>query len=157
MNPCDLSIEMRSDPRLLRPVRALIHSYLETEGVNEDRAQDIVLAVDEACTNSIRHAYEGKCDCLISVRLNTTERFVEITVCDGGIPASPDAVAKKQVEKPDRETLMPGGLGVQLMYAAVDEVEFQPGTEKGNCVIMRLKRPVMTENASENAEAINTD
>ena len=41
----------------------------------------------------------------------------------------------------DDALILVGGLGVQLMYRVFDEVKFSPGREKGNRVVMRLKRP----------------
>ena len=43
------------------------------------------------------------------------------------------------LEAPDPDQLQPGGLGVQLMHRAFDEVLFCPGREAGNCVILRAR------------------
>ena len=55
----DIAIEVRSEPQLLHSIRNLIRGYVVSFGVAKDRVDEIVLAVDEACCNSIRHSYRG--------------------------------------------------------------------------------------------------
>ena len=59
MHDKDLSIVFRSTPRLLCDIRAMIRSYLVNQGVQDDKVQELVLAVDEACTRLIRSATPG--------------------------------------------------------------------------------------------------
>jgi serine/threonine-protein kinase RsbW len=141
MKRTDARLELRTDPRLLRSLRSLVSCYLDSFGFPENRCQEAVLAVDEACTNSIRHAYQGCGDRMMELTLLSDDLEVEIRVCDGGTPAKAEKIARRDLSAPDVSQLRPGGLGVQLMYEVFDEVVFEPGTEQGNCVILRLKRP----------------
>jgi anti-sigma regulatory factor (Ser/Thr protein kinase) len=138
----DIRLSVRSEPRLLVSIRCLIRSWLERHAVEAERAGCIVLAVDEACSNAIRHAYEGRNDESVEVTLRSDSDCLEIVVCDLGRPCAKEKTAPRTLERPSPENVCPGGLGVQLIHQVFDEVEFRPGTTSGNCVTMRLKRPL---------------
>lgn len=136
----DLSIVFRSAPRLLCDVRAMVRSYLLNQGVAEDRVQEIVLAVDEACTNSIRHAYRGADDRPLELSLDSRDGWIELVLHDDGVPAPYERVRRKSEEDIIAEALTPGGLGMHLIYNVFDDVEFTPGAAAGNTVVMRLRK-----------------
>lgn len=137
----DIRVELLSDARLLQGVRSLMRAYLQGLGFSRERMSDIVLAVDEACTNAIRHSYGGRADGRVTLTLRSNAQWIELQVADMGEPAPREKVARRELARPTRETAQPGGLGVQLMYQVFDEVEFAPGEKRGNRVTMRLKRP----------------
>ena len=137
----DIRLQLRADPDLLRSVRAMLGCYARSRGFPETRAEEIVLAVDEACTNAIRHSYGGPCDEKLELRMGTAEGGLEITLSDGGRPCPKAAIVRKGDPPPDPDVLKPGGLGVQLMFRVFDEVDFQPGEEKGNRVRLFLRWP----------------
>ena len=137
----DIRVELRSAPKLLRALRGLVRCYFLQNGFAEDRADEVVLAADEACANAMRHAYGGREDGPITVTLRSNDEWLEIELEDEGVPAPPDRLKRKEMTTPSREALSPGGLGVQLMYHVFDQVTFSPGEEHGNCVTMRLYRP----------------
>ncbi len=141
MNQVDIRLEVRADPALLRAVRGLLCAYARSQGFTEARAEEVVLAVDEACTNAIRHSYGGPCDETIELRLGPAEGGVEITLCDRGKPAPEGKLVPGPCRAPDPGAVRPGGLGVGLMFRVFDEVEFRPGKERGNAVRMFLRRP----------------
>jgi anti-sigma regulatory factor (Ser/Thr protein kinase) len=110
-------------------------------GFPHERADEVMLAIDEACSNVIRHAYEGRSEHTVELTLQSDDEFLEFRVCDQGIPCPPEHVQRRELRTPDPDDLRPGGLGVQLMYEVFDDVQFSHGSEGGNCVVMRLKRP----------------
>lgn len=140
MHDKDLSIVFRSAPRLLCDVRAMIRSYLINQGVQDDKVQEVVLAVDEACTNAIRHAYRGASDQLLELSLDSRDGWIELVVHDDGQPAPWERVRRKSEEDILAEALTPGGLGMHLIYNVFDDVEFTPGESCGNTIVMRLRK-----------------
>lgn len=136
----DFRLEARSDPRLLRCVRNLVRGWLEACELERDAIDEIVLAIDEACSNAIRHSYGGECDRFVELTLRSDDLGVEVRLCDQGKPCPPENRERRSLEIPDPDRLEPGGLGVQLMHRAFDEVEFCPDRTTGNCVIMRRGR-----------------
>lgn len=140
MHGKDLSIVFRSTPKLLCDVRAMVRSYLLNQGLPHDKVQELVLAVDEACTNSIRHAYKGADDQSLELSLDARDGWIELVLRDGGAPAPYERVRRKSEEDIIAEALTPGGLGMHLIYNVFDDVEFTPGEAEGNTIVMRLRK-----------------
>jgi anti-sigma regulatory factor (Ser/Thr protein kinase) len=137
----DVRLEVRSDPRLLGTIRSLVRGWVEGYGIAPEVAHEVVLAIDEACSNAIRHSYQGSCEHTVELTLRSAPQELEFEVCDHGLPCPPEHRERRRLETPDHDGLRPGGLGVQLMYEIFDHVQFSVGAEGGNCIVMRLKRP----------------
>lgn len=118
----------------------MIRSYLINQGVQDDKVQELVLAVDEACTNAIRHAYRGAPDQFLELSMDSRDGWIELVVHDDGIPAPYDRVRRKSEEDILAEALTPGGLGMHLIYNVFDDVAFMPGDGQGNTIVMRLRK-----------------
>ena len=87
MRQDDFHIEMVSDARHLCALRALVRTYVGAQGFAADRTEEIVLAVDEACTNAIRHSYGGRRDGRLTLELSSRDEAVEFVLSDEGAPA----------------------------------------------------------------------
>jgi anti-sigma regulatory factor (Ser/Thr protein kinase) len=136
----DLRLTVRSDPKLLVSVRSLVRGWVESWNIDEKTADKVVLAIDEACTNAIRHAYEGRFDGSVELTLHAEPEYLEFQVSDAGVPCPPECVERRPPRPQDVNDLQPGGLGIQLIHEVFDEVDFCPGEGGGNCVTMKLKR-----------------
>ena len=136
----DLRLTVRSDPRLLASVRSLVRGWVDSWEIDEKTADDVVLAIDEACTNAIRHAYEGRCDGSVELTLHAGPEHLEFQVSDTGVSCPAECTEQRPLRPPDVDDLEPGGLGIQLIHKVFDEVDFCPGESGGNCVTMKLKR-----------------
>jgi len=148
----DICVEITSDPKLLKSIRGLVSGYLENQGVSKDRIDEVVLAIDEACANAIRHSYENCLDGKVTLSFQADDGALEIVLSDEGIPAPEERVQQKELIQPDKDQVTPGGLGVQLMYRVFDEVVFSPGAVRGNRVTMRLKLAAPETKASSPPE-----
>ena len=136
----DIHLIIRSDPKLLASIRSLVRRWVESWEIDEKTTHDVVLAIDEACTNAIRHAYEGRSDGSVELTLFAAQDYLEFQVSDQGLPCPAECATKRPLEIPEPDQLTPGGLGIQLIHNVFDEVDFCPGEDGGNCVTMRLKR-----------------
>jgi stage II sporulation protein AA (anti-sigma F factor antagonist) len=121
-----LSIE--SDPQLLGPLRQALSRWLIHVGATADECSDIVLAVSEAATNSIVHAY-GLEEGAVEVAAESGGHDVTVTVRDTGYWRA-------------RET-SGGGRGLLLMQALVEGCEVVAGPHGTEvCLRRRLGRPM---------------
>ena len=136
----DLRLEVRSDPKLLTSIRSLVRKWVESWDVGSTKAGEVVLAVDEACANAIRHAYQGRADGRVELTLHAEPDHLEFQVSDRGVPCPPECTRQRPLEYPVADEVKPGGLGIQLIHRVFDEVEFCAGEDGGNCVTMKLKR-----------------
>jgi len=141
VSPEDLHITLRADPRLLKAVRGLVQGYVRSCGISAERCDEVVLAVCEACTNAMRHSYNGRRDERLDLAFRCEGGEVVIELHDEGEPIPRACTRPRETAVKDLASLEPGGLGVSLMWRVFDEVEYCPGERRGNCVTMRLKCP----------------
>ncbi len=133
------AIIIKSRTEFLQKVREFIEERTLQYGFSEDVAQNIVLAVDEACTNSIKHGYSNDPNQTIKVEVSQTPLYFEVRIYDKGKTFNPDAIeepdVKKNIQRHER-----GGFGLYLMKKLMDKVEFHfvPGSE--NTIVMRKYR-----------------
>jgi serine/threonine-protein kinase RsbW len=81
---------------------------------------DLKLALTEACTNSVRHAYaNGEGLVRISYELHPDRLVVEVTDQGGGFTPVADGAEPSG----DADELTEGGLGIAIIDALADELE----------------------------------
>jgi anti-sigma regulatory factor (Ser/Thr protein kinase) len=113
MSPPEIQVCMLSQPRLLGAVRALLENFAERIGFCERGRGELILAVDEALTNIIRHGYDHAPDCRIWLSLRTIEsprHGIRVEVEDHQPEFDPENLPER-----DLDEVRPGGLGVHLM------------------------------------------
>lgn len=120
-------------------VRATVRATVESLGCNA-LADDVVLAVDEACQNVVRHAYGENEDGDLEVHLGHTAHRLVVEVRDFAAPVDPDAVSGR-----DLEDVEPGGLGVHLIYSVMDEARFLPAPPGVGNLFRMAKHLALTE------------
>lgn len=131
-----LQLEISSDPAALAEVRHAVEEYVQACGFDEDSAGRVVLAVDEALTNVIRHAYQGATDQPIHITLLPLRDGVEVIVRDRGRNVHPSAIRSRDVRE-----VRPGGLGVHIINECMDCVEFTPAEGGGTELTMQKRLP----------------
>ncbi len=104
-------------------------------GLDEDDIYSVRVAVEEACSNIIEHAYggEGNGDILCTVCPN--ENGLTITLLDHGRPFDPRCVPPPNLHA-DLKHRKEGGLGLYFMQALMDEVDYQSSPNNGNQLIL---------------------
>lgn len=136
-HPIRLSIA--SMPAYLPVVRAALDRTCELIGFDEPARGGIVLAVDEALTNVIKHAYRGQPDKPIEitfrcVRESPARQALQIELRDWG-----ERVEAGKIRSRDLDDVRPGGLGVHIMQNCMDEVDYAPAPDGGTRLTM-IKR-----------------
>lgn len=98
----------------------------------------VQLAVDEAVTNIIEHAYGGENIGDIECNYQIMKDGLKITLVDNGKPFNPDTIPEPMLNAPLDE-ITPRGLGVFFMRNFMDEVQFEFTKDHGNILTM-IKR-----------------
>ena len=78
-----LTLKFQSDPKMLCVVRGALGQLTEMLGLSPEACRAVVLAVDEALTNVIRHAYLGQTDKPVELSFLRVKR---VEMKDGEIP-----------------------------------------------------------------------
>jgi sigma-B regulation protein RsbU (phosphoserine phosphatase) len=119
----------------LRLIRNAVRETAIFCGFSETDTGDIVLAVDEACQNVIRHAYghEGEGDIAIEIRHRPDAMILYIR-------DFADPVDISKIKPRDLDDLRPGGLGTHLIGEVMDEVDFLPPPIDGGNLLRLVKK-----------------
>jgi anti-sigma regulatory factor (Ser/Thr protein kinase) len=123
-----LKMELRSNPETLSVVRGALAQLTEKFGFPESDCRAVVLGVDEALTNIIRHAYAGCEERPIEVLFRrirapwhgATREALEIVLVDRG-----RKVDRAKLSGRALEDVRPGGLGLHFIRETMDAVEFR--------------------------------
>jgi anti-anti-sigma factor len=120
-----VSILILSDPKKLKEVRQQVLEATQSAGFDDPLQGRIVLAVDEAITNIIRHGYHGAADKEIQIALFNDEDALRISIRD--FADKPDV---SKIASRDLKDVRPGGLGCHFIREIMDEVEYDVTTHK---------------------------
>ena len=125
------TIQIESRTERLIAVREFVSDAARTLGFGDEDVSKIALAVDEACTNVIKHAYRFDPSRTIQVSVRTRNGAFEVAIRDDGVQFNPT-----QVQNPDMKEYLShyrrGGLGVYLMKSLMDKVEYEMTPGKMN-------------------------
>ena len=119
----------------LRLIRNAVRETSEFCGFSKTDVGDIVLAVDEACQNVIRHAYGGEGIGDISIELRQRSDAMIVMIRDFA-----DPVDISKVKPRDLDDIRPGGLGTHLIQEVMDEVDFLPPPIDGGNLLRLVKK-----------------
>ena len=119
--------------KVLCQTRSAVRDCLLDDACQSVAVEDVVLAIDEACQNIIRHAYGGESDQEIVLSIIRHDSHVEIQLRDFAPPVSPDCLKPR-----DLDDIRPGGLGAHLIQEIMDDVSIEPSPDgRGNVMRMR--------------------
>jgi anti-sigma regulatory factor (Ser/Thr protein kinase) len=121
--PDHLDLRVPAEPRRLGGTRVAVRRWLHHVGAGERELVELTMAVSEACTNAIEHAY-SPAPAEFRLEGSMRDREVVLTVTDTGQWREPRGS--------DR------GRGLTIMRAAVDELEIDAG-DQGTRVTMRRR------------------
>ncbi len=129
-----LELKVKAKLENLAVIGKFVAEAMKQFGVEQDTFQ-VQLAVDEACTNIIQHAYSGESEKLIRILCSMSGNDLVIKIRDWGKPFDPDSVSPPDTESELFEREL-GGLGIFLMRKVMDEVRYVFHARRYNELIM---------------------
>jgi anti-sigma regulatory factor (Ser/Thr protein kinase) len=129
------SFELVASSEVLPPFRKELRRILGQAGWEKKTTEEILLTVDEALTNIIRHAYQGKPG-KMTVTVGTSDDKVEVVLEDWGKKFDPT-----QVPPPELPRQKPGGLGIHFIRTIMDQMIYDDQFAEGNRLRL-IKRKV---------------
>ena len=108
-------------------------------GISEDVAYDIEIAVDEACTNVVEHAYGDGASGVVRVCCTASDAEFIVRVTDYGKAFDPSRVPAPDLALPleDRDI---GGLGLYFMNTLMDSVEYASADGANHLTLRKIWR-----------------
>lgn len=119
----------------LEIIRGFLNKISEKNGIESDIANNIELAVDEAVTNVIKHAYEYSINEAITIKVKVSASKIDIIIIDNGTKFKPnlDEIVDVNKKVEGRNT---GGYGLFLMKKLMDKVNYNVSPDNKNQVIL---------------------
>jgi serine/threonine-protein kinase RsbW len=119
-----LSIPARAE--FVALCRLALTGIARTRALAPELVADLKLALTEACSNSVRHAYEEGREGLVEVRYELEDDRISVEVTDDGAGFDPEVLERAQAE------LDEGGLGIAIIRAVTDELEIGVRAQGGS-------------------------
>ncbi len=129
----ELSVKSTTDNLSL--IREFTKDAAKQCGFSEDVIGKIILAVDEACTNIIKHAYKFAENGNINISVKFADSKFEISITDEGIHFNPDSIPEPDIKEYYKQKKV-GGLGVYLIRKLMDDVKYSTLTGNKNQVTL---------------------
>jgi anti-sigma regulatory factor (Ser/Thr protein kinase) len=133
-----LTLLIPSQTSFLSLVRDLTKRMAEVAGFESGASDRIALAVDEATTNAIEHAYHGAPDREVEVRFHEGSSELTVEIADSGDGIDPRLMPRLDLERYASERRK-GGLGVHLMGRIMDSVTFRRSARRNVCCLVKRK------------------
>ena len=130
----DTRLDIAATAENLKEIRQFVRNYIDKCQNLDEYKDELVLAIDEACQNVVRHAYKDKTGD-IAIKLSFKDNEFIVTLEDDGTPAIPEKIKPRNLED-----IKPGGLGTFFINQIMDSVSFQlTSPDWVNCLTMKKK------------------
>lgn len=130
--------ELPSDPSILPEVRERVREWCEQRGWSEHQIGEIVLAIDEALSNVIRHGYRGRPDAQIKLKVLALDAPAPNSGMRVEIRDFCENVDLGKICGRDLDDVRPGGLGVHLIHAMMESVSYRYA--EGGGVLLTMEK-----------------
>lgn len=132
--PGEAILELRTvaRPEHLKQIRTAVRAAAIGAGCSENCADEIVIAINEACMNVMEHGYKLDPDGELAIQLSVNKGVLITWLSDECA-----SVDTSELQSRPLEDLRPGGLGVHFMRECMDEITFlEPPAGSGNLLQM---------------------
>lgn len=124
-----IHINITARPENLKQIRAMMARVTSAAALSEADAGAVILAVDEACSNIIKHCCKDDPTRSIDVTITLDKESLCVTMVDNG-----ESFDIKSIKPRNIEEIKPGGLGVHIIREVMDVVEYSHTPEGLNQV-----------------------
>lgn len=129
-----IQLSMKSHPGNLKSIRKVMKDILSKTSLSKKDSGCIILAVDEACSNIIRHSYKNDYNQTIDLTIKLEKTLLTISIIDTGIRFDKNSIKTRDIDE-----IKPGGLGLYIIHQVMDTVEYDCISEGFNKIKMMKK------------------
>jgi anti-sigma regulatory factor (Ser/Thr protein kinase) len=133
---CDIRLTLPARPENVAMVRHVVAALAESLAMPSSVVEDIRLAMTEACTNVVRHAYRGS-EGPLEVMVEPSADAVTVVVADRGVGITPNSDSDGP------------GLGLRLIASLADGLQIEHSPTTGS----RLRMTFHADGDGRSAEA----
>jgi serine/threonine-protein kinase RsbW len=135
-DPESFRLTIPSQTRYLNLVTGLAKRASLVAGMDDATAAKVSIAVDEAVTNVIIHAYHNEADHQVEIEVRFLSEALEVRIWNTGKGIRDDDVSlpdpREYVKHPRK-----GGLGLLLMSRFMDEIHFMEADGRSECCMIK--------------------
>lgn len=130
------TLSIPSSTRYLERVRRFVEMHVRNARLADEAIEQFKIAVDEACTNVIKHAYRGDDSQQIDLAVIVEDDRVTVRIRDAGRSFQQEFYTSPDIFEL-AENRRAGGFGVHIMRSLMDRVEY---SSRGNTNEVRLTK-----------------
>jgi anti-sigma regulatory factor (Ser/Thr protein kinase) len=130
-----MTLTVPSHPKYLYVIRSAVYPVVLDTGFSRKEARRIVLALDEACSNIIKYAYEADPTQIISISITVEQDRINFQLADTGRKPDVSTIAPRRLDD-----IRPGGLGTHFIASVFDSVVYDTSREKGTVLTLVKER-----------------
>jgi len=122
-----LRVTISSEARLLHVLRGIVRWRAQASGFPSADEECLVMAIDEAAANVIRHTYANRADGRLALEIQTFPDRIEFVLEDSG-----PKVREENIRHRPLDEVRPGGLGTYFINCFVDKCSYDADFSQGN-------------------------
>lgn len=119
----EYKISVSSSTKNLHKIRNFIEETALNSGISREKTDEIILAVDEACTNIIKYTYKYEEKHKISIKIKNKGNNLIVEIIYRGKGFDPNKVKSPDMKEYFKNYKV-GGLGIPLMRKFVNRIEY---------------------------------
>ena len=133
--PASLRLEIPPQSAYVAIVRLAVTSLGRAAGLDEEKLDDLKIAISESCANAVLSTQEAGVDEPVTIAFTADEDRLEVVVSDSGTVHSQDAATADSQGFSTRHIM-----SMELLKSLVDEFEFSPRDGGGMQTRLMLRR-----------------
>ena len=139
-SPQSVQLSIPANSEFIAVARLSVSGVAARMDFSIEDIEDIKVAVSEACTNVIQHAYANTQSGVINITFTIHKDLLEITVKDSGKGFNPNNVESEKT-KGGNSDLYGLGLGLVFIQSLMDDAQINSEQGIGTTLTMVKKRP----------------
>jgi len=129
-----IHLSVMSHPENLKSIRSVMSEITLKACLSKEDSGRIILAVDETCSNIIKHSYNNDYTGKIDLTVQLEADLLIISIIDEGIKFDINSIKQRDIHD-----IKPGGFGMHIIQQVMDSVEYSH-TSKGFNKIEMVKK-----------------
>ncbi len=129
-----INVQLSGNPRELALIRRIVHASTSAISVSVSCLNDVKLAVTEACSNVIKHAFKFDTNRKFDLKFQISKKLLMVQICYEDKAFDPD-----NIPVPDLEKIQEGGLGVFIIRNVMDDVLYSKDSATGKVILRMVK------------------